>query len=209
MKTVSPAPIVALSPARLATRPWPLVTCRIWPAPCVCQCVRAPGAKNTLLIRTSPVPSSTGSAQTSPVNVPDLSSDLPPASRPRLIFIPLLPPRAAGRRRRGRRARPRRGSRSGRRTPARAVEDVEQRAKVESGLASRDHHLRGRGEADAIEEVVQELRRVPRAGRAEVVDARAEGLQQRAHSLERLLRAAGHDRQRPLLGRRGAARDPR
>ena len=93
-------------------------------------------------------------------------------------------------------------------TPLEWLSDLEQRAKVETGLACRDHHLGGRGKADAVEEVVQQLGGVPRAARAHVDDARSERREQRSHRVERRLRAARHDRQRSLLGRGRAAGDP-
>ena len=80
-------------------------------------------------------------------------------------------------------------------------------SEVEPGLSRRDHHLGCRGEADAVEEVVQQLGGVPGAAGAHVVDAGRERLEQRSHPVERRLRPARHDRQRSLLGRGSAARD--
>ena len=45
---------------------------------------------------------------------------------------------------------------------------------LEPGLARGDHHLGGRGQADPVQEVVQQLRRVAGPALAHVVDARAE-----------------------------------
>jgi len=47
MVTVSPGRIRVAPPARLATRPTPSVTYRVWPRSWLCQKVRAPGVKRT------------------------------------------------------------------------------------------------------------------------------------------------------------------
>ena len=91
---------------------------------------------------------------------------------------------------------------------ARVVEDLEQRAQVETRLARGDHHLGGRGQADPVEEVVEQLGRVP-APLAPMWTTRelkvsSTGLTASTASAV----AAGHHRQRPLLGGRRAAGDP-
>ena len=78
---------------------------------------------------------------------------------------------------------------------------------IEARLARGHHHLRGGGEAHAVEEVVEQLRDVAGPGGAHVVDAARERLEDRAHRVERLRRAAGHDREGPLLGSGRPARD--
>ena len=58
------------------------MTTRTWPPSWLCQCVRAPGANETLLIVTPSVSASTGSPHTVPVNVAVRSSDGAPARPP-------------------------------------------------------------------------------------------------------------------------------
>ena len=87
------------------------------------------------------------------------------------------------------------------------VQHVEERVEVEPRLLRGDHHLGRRGEADAVEEVVQQLGHVAGAAGSHVEDLRAERVEDRAHALQRVLRAPGHQRERALLGGGGAPGD--
>src|SRR6218665_2138917 len=81
------APIQTTSPVRMVcgaspasqTKPLPDVACRICPCSCVCQNVRAPGVKHTLLTVTLSMVGIIGSAHTTPLNVADRRSDTVPA----------------------------------------------------------------------------------------------------------------------------------
>jgi hypothetical protein len=48
-KTRSPGRMISIGPPRRWQRPTPSVTQIVWPFGCVCQAVRAPGVKWTLL----------------------------------------------------------------------------------------------------------------------------------------------------------------
>src|ERR1700733_9679510 len=79
------------SPPSSGPKPRPWVTSRICPVSCLCQWVRTPGGKNTVLIITPGTSRSRGSDHTVPVNVSPRSADGIPAIRPWLIFISSLP----------------------------------------------------------------------------------------------------------------------
>ena len=89
------------------------------------------------------------------------------------------------------------------------VEDVEQLLQVEPRLSRRHHHLGGRGQADAVQEIVQQLRDMPRPAGPHVEDLLAEAPEERLDPLQGLLLASHHDGQRSRLGPLRSARDSR
>src|SRR3954453_17556511 len=72
-----------MGPPRRCANPTPSVTQIVWPLGCVCQAVRAPGVKWTLLAltRDPPAGAATGSMWTTPVNQ---------SSGPRAVSVPFL-----------------------------------------------------------------------------------------------------------------------
>ena len=76
------------------------------------------------------------------------------------------------------------------------------------GLLARHHDL-GRGrQRHRVEEVVEQLGGVAGPGAAAVEDVAADQFEDRPRGLQGGRRAADHQRERALLGRRGAAGDP-
>ena len=71
-------------------------------------------------------------------------------------------------------------------TPLEWLRTSRNETEVEARLARRHHHLGRRGQADAVEEVVEQLGRVPCAALAHVDHARAEGREQRPDRVDGL-----------------------